>query len=77
MTLRYRGPRAQCDLCGGEFYHHELRKQMVHDGRAVVWSKYLRCRTCFDPVQEPSPPLRQLTADPVTIFPPGFNPQSS
>lgn len=70
--MRFRGPRGECDRCGGEFYVYELDKQMVEtDGSASTWGGLLVCRTCMDRV-EPRSSGRRRFADPVAIFPPGF-----
>ena len=68
--MRFRGPKAECDRCGGEFYHHELEKQMQAAERTLTWTGWLVCRECLDRVDIKfvTPPL----GDPYPIFPPNY-----
>lgn len=68
--MRFRGPKAECDRCGGEFHYDELEKQQQAAGRALTWTGWLVCPDCLDRVDIKfvNPPLD----DPIPIFPPNF-----
>lgn len=66
--MRFRGPRAECDRCAGDFYLHELHQQMQAAGDALTWTGWLVCSQCLDRVEFPThrkPPLD----DPEPVLP--------
>lgn len=69
--MKYRGPRAECDRCAGDFYLHELHKQMRASDDALVWTGFLVCRQCLDRVDVPQVKKRPLD-DPEPILPSDF-----
>ena len=72
MRLRYRGPRAFCDRCDSEFYHHELKRQWVEADDHLVDSGWLVCPKCWDRTDLPRR-SKQRFGDPTPIFPPGMS----
>ena len=66
---KYRGPKGECDRCGGLYYLSELRPQKQAAGRDLIDTGWLVCRPCLDEVVVPR--IKVPLDDPLPIFPPG------